>query len=103
MTQDLQVAGIQFDLILIRLGRNISAEHLEAQTKSATMQIHLRNRNFDPHLGQQPVIAVSVSHDTATTMSHELRMVHSDTTFKTDGTDDGAKTVKITGIGEDCA
>lgn len=97
--QDLQVAGIQFDLILIRLGRGIAAEHVEAQTKSAAMQIHLRS--LDPHPPQQPVIAVSVTHDTTTTMSHELRMVNSDAALKSGSVDDVVQTIKITGIGGD--
>ncbi|KAH9920622.1 uncharacterized protein B0H18DRAFT_589125 [Fomitopsis serialis] len=39
---NLQIAGIQFDLILIRVNRGIAAEHVEAQTSMQTMQFNLR-------------------------------------------------------------
>ena len=93
----MQVAGIQFDLIIIRLGRGIAAEHVEAQTKSAATHINLRN--LEANTALQPSVAVSAAHDTNTTVSHELRMVPSDVALKKCAEDDRLHGVKLREIG----
>ena len=75
----MQIAGIQFDLILIRVGRGIAAEHVEAKTSMQTMQFNLRA--LDPAVQvQRPAMQITVTQDTSA--STELRSPYSDVESK---------------------
>lgn len=70
----MQIAGIQFDLILIRVGRGIAAEHVEARTSMQTMQFNLRA--LDAAQVRHPGMHITVTQDTSA--STELRSPYSD-------------------------
>ncbi|KZT66479.1 hypothetical protein DAEQUDRAFT_767946 [Daedalea quercina L-15889] len=93
---NLQIAGIQFDLILIRVGRGIAAEHVEAQTSMQTMQFNLRALDRP---AQRPGVQISVTQDTS--MSTELRSAYSDIESKKGSPHELVQSVRIAGIDED--
>ncbi|KAI0715707.1 hypothetical protein C8Q72DRAFT_190678 [Fomitopsis betulina] len=98
---NLQIAGIQFDLILIRVGRGIAAEHVEARTSVQTMQFNLRALDTTPGQTRRPVMHISVTQDTS--VSTELRTPYSDIENKKGGQGDlmGIQSIRIAGMDED--
>lgn len=97
----MQIAGIQFDLILIRVGRGIAAEHVEARTSVQTMQFNLRALDTTPGQTRRPVMHISVTQDTS--VSTELRTPYSDIENKKGGQGDlmGIQSIRIAGMDED--
>ncbi|TFY60916.1 hypothetical protein EVJ58_g4847 [Rhodofomes roseus] len=92
---NLQIAGIQFDLILIRVGRGISTEHVEAQTSMQTMHFNLRALDRSK---QRPGMQISVTQDTS--LSTELRSF-SDIESKKGSPHEFVQTVRVAGIDDD--
>ena len=77
----MQIAGIQFDLILIRVGRGIAAEHVEEKTSMQTMQFNLRALETGTGQAQQRrTMHITVTQNTSA--STELRSPYSDAESK---------------------
>ena len=92
----MQIAGIQFDLILIRVGRGIAAEHVEEKTCMQTMQFNLRTLDRSTH---RPNVHISVTQDTS--MSTELRSAYSDMESKKGSPRELVQSVRIAGVDDD--
>ena len=78
LPQTVQLAGIQFDLIVVRVGRGIAVEHLEAQTSRREMQINLRAMGRPIPVNPSGTIEVSITQEMETSADRTYPRAHFD-------------------------